>query len=65
VAVDDAGDVVSSVDPAAGARAWKVTRLPGVSGYGLSAVSCPSVSLCVAIDYGGQVFTSQDPSAGA
>ncbi|MGD0834559.1 MAG: hypothetical protein ABSA40_09095, partial [Candidatus Dormibacteria bacterium] len=31
----------------------------------LSSVSCPSVSLCVAVDYEGDAVTSTDPTGGA
>ena len=47
VAVDSAGNVVSSTNPAAGAAAWTVTR---VDTNPLYAVSCASRSLCVAVD---------------
>jgi hypothetical protein len=33
------------------------------SGFSPSAISCPSESLCVAVDVGGNVLTSTDPSA--
>jgi hypothetical protein len=39
------------------------TALPGLGG--LRAVSCPSVSLCVAVDASGDVVTSTDPAGGA
>ncbi len=38
---------------------------PGPSGTLISAVSCPSVSLCVAADQGGNILTSTDPTGGA
>src|ERR1019366_8664802 len=63
VAVDGAGDVVTSVAPTAGAHAWAVTNVDGLNA--LSAVSCPSTSLCVAVDRAGNVVSSTDPGAGA
>jgi hypothetical protein len=39
---------------------------PGLNGIrGLRAISCPTVSLCVAVDASGNVVTSNDPSGGA
>jgi hypothetical protein len=56
-ATDGFGRVFTSTDPAAGA--WAVTDVPG-----LSALSCPSVSLCVGV--GGEfVYTSTNPTGGA
>lgn len=71
VATDDAGDIVTSSDPAGGAQAWTVTNLsrstpnpPPVGSY--DPISCPSASLCVAVDdvHGG-ILTSTDPTARA
>jgi hypothetical protein len=57
VATDGFGRVFTSTDPAAGA--WAVTDVPG-----LSALSCPSASLCVGV--GGEfVYTSSNPTGGA
>jgi hypothetical protein len=71
VAVDGGGDVLTSTSPAAGASSWKLTKVetggtptPAFSGSALSAVSCPSTSLCVAADHRGNVLTSTDPAAG-
>ncbi len=61
VAVDDAGDVVTSTNPAAGL--WTVTTVPGAAGF--SGVSCPSTSLCVAVDRAGHVATASAPNGGA
>jgi len=69
VAVDNAGNVVTSTDPSGGARAWTVTHIDsdtvGSASATLTAVSCPSVSLCVAVDNVGALFSSTDPTAGA
>ena len=62
VAVDDAGDVLTSTDPAGGAGAWTVTDVDG--SHALSGVSCPSTSLCVAVDSAGDVLSSTDPTGG-
>ena len=60
LAVDSAGDVVATTNPTGGASAWKVehvdnaTVLCGTSDQcqaSLDDVSCPSASLCVAVDY--------------
>ena len=62
VAVDAAGNVVSSTNPARGrASAWRVAH---VDSHALNAVSCPSASLCVAVDGAGQALTSTDPAGG-
>ena len=64
VAWDTSGAILTSEAPAATASAWQ--RTPGVlgSGAGEGSVSCPSSTLCVAVN-GADVFTSQDPTAGA
>ena len=48
VAVDDAGNVVSSTDPTGGAAAWTTTQVDGMKV--LDGVSCASTALCVAVD---------------
>jgi hypothetical protein len=72
VAVDQYGDVITSSDPTGGAAAWITTNVegvpivddPNIQGVPLFDVSCPSRSLCVAID-GGNVITSSNPAGGA
>ena len=61
VAVDQAGNVWTSDDPAAGASTWKAVSVEPSDG--LNALSCPSSSLCVAVG-GGDVAFSNDPAAG-
>jgi hypothetical protein len=66
VAVDDAGNVLSSTNPAGGSAAWKLVHPVNPAGEGnpgYAAVSCPSVSACFAIE-GGMVLTSTDPTGG-
>ena len=73
VAVDDQGNVITSSSPMGGPSAWKPVNIDsksagcGYSGncYGLTGVSCPSASLCVAVDAVGNVFTSTNPGGGA
>jgi hypothetical protein len=60
VAVDSAGNVVSSTNPNAASPIWTVRSVEGNVIYG---VSCASVSLCVAVDAGGNVVDSTDPNA--
>jgi hypothetical protein len=62
VAVDLAGNVLTSTDPTGGASAWARTLIDRVY---LTAISCPSVSLCVAGDELGNIVTSTDPTGGA
>jgi hypothetical protein len=70
VIVDDAGDVLTSRDPAGGAATWKVTAVgpqsPGPSNnfYGYSGVSCSSVSACVAVSTAGYLASSRNPTGG-
>jgi hypothetical protein len=40
-------------------------RAPFGAAFAFSGVSCPSVALCVAVENGGRVVTSRDPSAAA
>ncbi len=72
VAVDDtAGEAFVSTHPMAGATAWKRTVLEPfdtnlhnpADGVAINAISCPTASLCVAVDSAGQVLTSTDPAA--
>jgi len=62
VATDNAGNVLTSADPAGGAGAWKVTSIEREAIVG---VSCEGVSLCVAIDADGETFASTNPTGGA
>ena len=61
VAIDQAGDVLTSTNPRAGAGAWRRSRVDRK----LTAISCPSRTLCVAVDARGNVLTSTRPTAGA
>lgn len=59
--VPDVGDFgATSVDPAGGAQAWSTASVPSVT-----ALSCPSISLCVAGDGSGRILTTAEPDAGA
>src|SRR4029077_8151332 len=55
VAVDFAGNVVSSSNPTGGAAAWTVANVDGLNI--MTGVSCPSSGLCVAVDQVGNVVT--------
>ncbi len=74
VAVDAAGNVISSINPAGGSAAWMVNhadtqRSYGCSGGGLACqpplvgISCPSAALCAAVDFSGNVLTTHTPTA--
>jgi hypothetical protein len=74
VAGDDTGNVLTSTHPTSSrAAGWKRVRISatGIGGTDCSeasvcfGVSCPSVSLCVAVNGTGDVITSTDPTAGA
>ena len=62
VAGDFNGDVVASADPTGDASKWTVTN---VAGNTVTALSCPSASLCAGVDgNNGDVITSTDPTGG-
>jgi len=63
VAVDRAGRVLWSTDPAGGPRAWATADVDGTTE--MTSISCPSTTLCVAVDGAGNVITSTDPTGGA
>jgi hypothetical protein len=70
VAVDSNGYAVVSTDPRGGASTWSTQNIDPESNLQkqydpLQQVSCPSVSLCVAADWVGNLVTSTDPSDGA
>ena len=71
VAVGYEGSVYVSTDPTGGARAWSVSDVnDGGGATHLISVSCPSLSLCVAVSggsnnsNGGKVLTSTNPTSG-
>jgi hypothetical protein len=65
------GGILTSTNPTGGASSWSFIPAPGVAPFpagansSVNGISCPSVSLCVALVNGGDVFTSSDPTAGA
>jgi hypothetical protein len=63
VAVDHAGNVVTSTDPTGGSRAWHTTNVDGANNF--TGVSCPSASLCIATDESGNVVASTKPAGGS
>jgi hypothetical protein len=73
VAVDSIGNVTFSTRPTAGASAWArptridTTAAPGGGYAGLTGVSCPTATLCVAVDGAtkGAVDVTTDPAGGA
>ncbi len=56
--------VLASAAPA-GAATWTARQLPAMGQAPFFGISCPSVSLCVAVGAGNTVASSADPSAGA
>ncbi|HLJ02417.1 MAG TPA: hypothetical protein VKT31_03205, partial [Solirubrobacteraceae bacterium] len=66
VAVDDAGRVFASTNPAAGNGTWlQVAADPSsAANGGLLAVSCPATRLCLAADAKGNVLSSAAPAHG-
>jgi hypothetical protein len=76
VAVDAAGNALVSTDPTGGATAWTTTHIDtntssGCTGTGLTCqpplvgISCPSTSLCTAVDFSGNLLTTADPVGAA
>ncbi len=70
VAVNGAGDVIVSDSPRT-SRSWSVSYVDKSPDFGLdggpvlTGVSCPTSSLCVAVDYDGNAVISTDPAAAA
>jgi hypothetical protein len=60
VAVDSAGDVVTTSQPLTGL--WKVAHIDPVNA--LTAIDCPSAHLCVAVDGSHNAFTTTHPTGG-
>ena len=57
-AADASGSLLGSTDPASGASAWALVR----SGPSMvTGVSCPSLSLCVAVDHAGYAIVGGPP----
>jgi hypothetical protein len=71
VVVDNKGYVMWSRKPTGGVKHWSkpvqvdTTAAAGGGPAGFAAISCPTVTLCVAVDNVGQVVTSTDPMGGA
>ncbi len=60
VAVDDAGDVLSTTAPATGV--WGHPAEIHASASNLSAVSCPSATFCIATDMHGNAYDTTTPT---
>jgi hypothetical protein len=63
VAVDSAGNVISSTDPSGGVGAWRSASVDGTGR--LVGVSCASPSMCVAVDGAGNAVSSTHPTGGS
>jgi hypothetical protein len=61
VAVDNAGNVLTSTDPTGGAANWSTPEAVD-AGHSFNAVSCPSVSFCVAVDNNGSSASTTTPT---
>src|SRR5581483_6109801 len=70
-AVDGEGQVLTTTNPSGGDGAWAIAPIDGQLtdprslGELVTAISCPSASLCVAVDNIGNVITSTNPTGGA
>ncbi len=60
VAIDDAGNVLSSTNPTGGLGAWHSQK---VSAAQLVGISCSASGSCLAVDSAGNALASSDPSA--
>lgn len=78
VAVGNRGTIVTSTSPSGGAAAWRsetvapgahVGTAPGepdrTSPGTFEAVSCPTASMCAAVTFAGDLYTTGDPDGGA
>jgi hypothetical protein len=76
--VDSRGDVITSADPSSPVPSWRTAHvdiepvspgagvaLNGPGSIGIEGISCPSTTLCVAVDSDGNVITSTEPGGGA
>jgi hypothetical protein len=59
VAINQTGDVLASMNPAAGVRDWTKTTVD--PDQAITGLACPSTRLCVAVDNAGDLVTSTDP----
>ncbi len=64
VAVDAAGDVLTTTAPARAASTWTIAHVDGVD-FLFTGLSCPARSLCAAVDDDGDILTSTDPTGGS
>ena len=55
------GKAAITTNPAAGTPTWKVAQIDGFSP--ITGISCPTVSLCAAVDEQGNALTSTNPGA--
>jgi hypothetical protein len=63
VAVDGAGAIFTSINPASVRPAWQMEEVDIRNS--IDGLSCPSRSFCVAVDSAGNVLTSTNPASGA
>src|ERR1700693_5956237 len=63
VAVDEAGNALTSTDPAGGPSTWRRFEISGLGAIPASGVLCVSASFCIVGGYG-VVATSRNPTAG-
>ena len=70
VAADQAGDILSSTNPAGGKGAWSITSPSLNYGPAITDLSCPSTTLCLGLPFPGgaasfALLRSTDPTGGA
>jgi hypothetical protein len=62
VAVDAAGNMLTSTDPMSTESTWNISP---VDTHPLEGISCPSEGLCTAVDDAGNVVSSTNPTGGS
>jgi hypothetical protein len=66
LAGDSKGGIWATVHPGRGKVGWHRERVDtAAGGVAITAVACPALNLCVALDAHGQVMHSSNPTAGA
>ncbi|MGA8746198.1 MAG: hypothetical protein WB507_10075 [Solirubrobacterales bacterium] len=58
---DNNGDVITAINPSGGSGAWTLTNAISALPNFLSAISCPSASLCAGVGSSDQIITSSEP----
>jgi hypothetical protein len=63
VATGGEGKILVSTDPTGGVAAWEEVAIEEASADDLTSISCSGVAFCAAVDDGGHLFTTAEPTA--